>query len=337
MVTLAEIAKKAGVSTIVVSRILNGGKVYRQKKAVARAEKIRNLAAEMGYRPNLAAQSIRSGKTGNIGLLMSVQSSRSLLPSALLEGILSLTSKADLNLVLGHVSDNQLHGKDPLPKMLSTQTCDGLLVNYNADIPVELEELINNAAIPAVWMNSRHEHNCVYPDDRKAAWTLVRRLVKSGHSRIAYADYQISNTKIASHYSNAERFAGYAAAMIKAGLEPRRVDTAEELEHDGQLRHTAAWLTARDAPTAVVCYSHFTANVIVYAASRFLRKDVQKPLVFAFDSFGKRDLPLEWTQVTIPMQRMGEEAVHLLVSLLKNPETKNAPIALPFEQPEIPV
>jgi len=337
MVTLAEIAQRAGVSTIIASRVLNGGVVYKRMKSIACAEKIRGLADEMGYRPNVAAQSIRSGRLGMIGLLLSSQSFRSLLPPEILNGILSVIAGRDLHLLFGHVSDQQLSGARKLPKMLSARTCDGLLINYNADIPERLEELAAHARIPTVWMNSKHACNCIFPDDLGASKTLVKNLIAAGHTRIAYADYQIPNTRRAMHYSNAERFGGYEQTMLKHGLTPRRVDTDYIMDRNSRVSHSATWLVRKDAPTAVICYSHHTAEAISNASWRLCENSQikKRTAIFAFDAFCPDDEPYDWSVVEIPMNQMGLEATKLLLSLIKNPLQKAKPIALPFKQPVV--
>ena len=71
MVTLKTIAEKAGVSVHAVSRVLNGQNKENRPSAIARAEKIRTIARELGYRPNAAAQAMKQGAFKSIMLLMS--------------------------------------------------------------------------------------------------------------------------------------------------------------------------------------------------------------------------------------------------------------------------
>lgn len=69
-ISLKDIANAAGVSTALVSFVLNGkGKEYRVGEETA--ERIKKIAKELNYQPNLAAKSLRSGKTGTLGLVVS--------------------------------------------------------------------------------------------------------------------------------------------------------------------------------------------------------------------------------------------------------------------------
>ena len=59
--TLEDIARKAGVSTMTVSRVLKHGGTYQRRTFAERAKKIRKIADKLGYRPNSAAMAMRAG------------------------------------------------------------------------------------------------------------------------------------------------------------------------------------------------------------------------------------------------------------------------------------
>jgi DNA-binding LacI/PurR family transcriptional regulator len=228
-------------------------------------------------------------------------------------------------------------GQPKPPLLLGARTCDGLLIHYNAEIPARLEELAACARVPTVWMNSKHAHNCVYPDDFGAAQSLVTRLIAAGHRHIAYADYTRANNCPSPHYSNADRFGGYERALRRHGLAPRRLDTDHFMERPERVAHSAAWLARRDAPTAVLCYTRQTAESIAHAmrlAGGNGRRG-KRVEVFAFDAFCGDDGPYEWTALEIPMNRMGCEATRLLLALMDDPLKKAPPLALPFTLPPV--
>ena len=68
-VTIYEIAERAGVSSSTVARILRGDVRKSHRRSAETAERIRQLAPEMGYRPNLRARAFSRGRTRGIGLL----------------------------------------------------------------------------------------------------------------------------------------------------------------------------------------------------------------------------------------------------------------------------
>lgn len=69
-ISLKDIAEAAGVSTALVSFVLNG-KTKEYRVGEETAQRILKIANEMNYQPNLAAKSLRSGKTKTIGLVVS--------------------------------------------------------------------------------------------------------------------------------------------------------------------------------------------------------------------------------------------------------------------------
>lgn len=70
-ITIDDVARCAGVSTCTASRVLNGSNKGIRKDAAARAEKIFKAAEILGYQPNLAARSMVTGRTGNMGFMLS--------------------------------------------------------------------------------------------------------------------------------------------------------------------------------------------------------------------------------------------------------------------------
>ena len=63
--TIAEIAKLAGVSSAAVSRYLNNGYISDEKK-----QKIKQVIEQTGYRPSLQAQTLRTKKSKLIGIVL---------------------------------------------------------------------------------------------------------------------------------------------------------------------------------------------------------------------------------------------------------------------------
>ena len=66
--TISDIAKLAGVSSAAVSRYLNGGPLSEQKRAVIQA-----VVEQTGYSPDTAAQTLRTGKVRQVGVIVPLQ------------------------------------------------------------------------------------------------------------------------------------------------------------------------------------------------------------------------------------------------------------------------
>lgn len=95
MVTRDDVARRAGTSTAVVSYVVNDGP---RPVAPETRERVLAAVAELGYRPNAIARSLRAATSDTIGVLLPDHGLRS---SALLAGIESVTSEHDVLLVVG--------------------------------------------------------------------------------------------------------------------------------------------------------------------------------------------------------------------------------------------
>jgi LacI family transcriptional regulator len=98
--------KIAGVSKVTVSQILNGRNKEAYPSAVRRADEIRRIAASLGYRPNAAAKSVRSGRFGAVGLLLSSKPNAGVMFDVSERSILAALKERDLYLNVGDVPDD---------------------------------------------------------------------------------------------------------------------------------------------------------------------------------------------------------------------------------------
>jgi LacI family transcriptional regulator len=273
MSSLTEIARRAGVSHMTVSKVLNEGYVPRRANAIRRAEMIRRLAAEMGYRPNAFARAMRSGRFNAIAMLVNDREFQSF-PVSILHGVGDVLRERGFHLVLEHASQERLEREsDALPNILQQAASDGLLLHEVQRFPSRVLEAIHNNRIPAIWLNSKLNTDCVYFDDYAGSREATRRLIALGHRRIAYFT-QISTD--APHYSIADRQGGYAAAMIDAGLTPLPFSVARREWYlaDGYTPAAdlvMAWLRGFEPaqrPTAFVCYDTVGGAAAIAAALR---------------------------------------------------------------------
>ena len=93
--TISDIAKMAGVSSAAVSRYLNGGPLSEQKRAI-----IREVVEKTGYRPDTTAQTLRTGKVNQIGVIAPSIGSQSV--GQLTAGIASELDARNYLLLLGN-------------------------------------------------------------------------------------------------------------------------------------------------------------------------------------------------------------------------------------------
>ncbi|MEX0653439.1 MAG: LacI family DNA-binding transcriptional regulator [Phycisphaeraceae bacterium] len=333
MATVTEIAQRVGVSPQTVSRVLNGDFKGTYPKVVKRAQRIRQVAEEMGYRSNTAAQAVRSGRFAALGLLLSTTRHFSHLPGGLLQGLQEATEASDEHLTIGRVPDAKLADEGHVPKILRRWAVDGLLINYQYHLPAGMNEQIRRHRVPAVWINADLPHDCVRLDDLDAGRRLTEHLLAQGHTRIAYVDFSHGRVELpAEHYSATHRAAGYEQAMCDAGLPPRIIRPEHTLEPPHSFEHARGLLQRDDRPAAVITYSSNYAHMFAVAAmleGLTCGKDLELA-TFAeapvFPHFG-------YSPITMvePGVKLGRAAVAMLHEKINQPAAALPARKLPFE------
>ena len=263
--SVTEIARQLGVSRQLVSKVLNGGRSSAEASDRTR-RRVLKAAQRLGYRPNAAARTIATGRFNAVGLLMSQHRCQSTVFGDMLRGMHDGLAGRGIHLTVNFVDDEGLTSDDELPKILGQAMVDGLLLNYTHGIPPRMAELIRRHRLPAVWVNSKQAANCVYPDDEGAGHAAARLLLEAGHRRVAFVDLTAGLEEAGeTHYSHADRRAGYERAMAEAGLESWSVVGGRSLLHEALVAEARRVLARPDRPTALVGYSHHDADAAMQA------------------------------------------------------------------------
>lgn len=327
MPTLRHIAERVGVSAMTASVVLNGAKPG-TIVAEATRRKIEVAAAELGYKRNGSMVAARTGKFGNIALLLSTESNRSTLPQAVWNGIYDELAKHNLSLSMARLPDETLTDDGVVPKILREWMCDGILVDYTDHIPARMKQLIDAHQLPVVWINAQQEADCVFPDDLAAGIEATERLLEMGHRRITYLDFSHIADDPNVHYSAGERCEGYETVMRNAGLKPHFV-AREDVPRTPVSRDLAQLLEAQ-RPTALLCYGVAEAQTALVTAA-LLGWDVpQNVSVMTFERPNVLCAGYEITQLTVPETQVGREAVQMLMQKIEQPARRFSPRALPF-------
>ncbi len=339
VVTASDIARKVGVSQPVVSAALSGkigGSVRVGRKTSLRIQKV---ARDLGYRTNLAARAVSTGRFGSVALVLSTTGAHSTLHGDLIAGLHAQLEEARTHLIVLKMSDAQLTDPDYAPRLLTEAGSDGLLIDYTHAIPPRMMELIERHHIPAVWINSKHSADCVHPDDEGAGYEATRKLLAFGHRRIAYAEFCYLPDAHGlhpdePHYSVLDRPAGYARAMREAGLEPRIEKrcplAAGEL---GDFLAYARALLAGDAtqrPSALLGYAS-DRMIPCFTAAMMAGLKVPGDLsLVSIDSDAVPFLGTLFSTLLLPHEAVGRAAGRMMLEKLDHPGKRLPPVAVPF-------
>jgi LacI family transcriptional regulator len=320
-VTQHDIAAKLGIGQKTVSRVFTNPELVSD----ALRSRVVGIARELGYRPNTGARAMRTGRFETVVLVQSTERTASPMPEMLVIGMDEVLSGADVSLVFARLPDDQLVSDEFVPKVVRELLADGLLINYDTNIPRRLVELIHDNQLPAVWLNTRHVTATVRPDDLAAGDAATQALIDRGHRRILYADGFIDNGPWV-HYSRKDRLAGYRAAMTRAGLP----------HHEALPDHSInrmAWAGAmleRHLPTAVIGYGgDYEISPFLCAA---LRLGWSIPDQLSLVSFGPAPYFCGFDIATwlVPQLDMGRHAARQLLATMRDRSLVPQEVVLPY-------
>ena len=314
-VTLRDVAIHAGVSTAVVSYVINGGP--RPTSAVVRERVLRTIA-ELDYHPDSAARGLRGRRTHTIAFV-----TYDFLPNE------SFSSHYLGRMLTALTRELQVHGHyllmfplaigdDPAPlrTLLKSGRLDGIAIRFVQDSPHTdgLLETVFESRVPCVCLErpgaQRFGFHAVTYDDAEGARIATSHLVDLGHCRIAhmYGDMRYATAQA--------RLESYKCALIESGLE---VDDELIVGSPWNTRQasfeTHRLLDMDNPPTAIFAASDDMALGALHAA-RDRGLNVPDDLaVVGFD-----DIPLAeeltplLTTVRVPLIEMGERAAQLLAA-----------------------
>lgn len=208
MVTLAEVAKAAGVSPSTVSRIVNGTARVKDSKA----QQVRQAIEKLGYKPNAFARSLVTGASGTVGVL--TQDIASPFYNDALSGIESgLMGRGYAPLIVsGHWRSDE-DGR--AIEMLLGRRVEALIVLGGALADHELKEVARQLPVAVLGRTldlTAWGGVSLSLENRQAAQDVVTYLLDRGHRRIGF----IMGPQ--DHVDALERLAGYRAALTERGL-----------------------------------------------------------------------------------------------------------------------
>lgn len=302
--TLAQVAELAGVSLKTASRAMNG------EYGVSSATAARVLAAarSLGFRPNLLARSLASGRSSAaVGLV--VPNVADLFFGQLIGAVERTLASRDLQLVVASHHDDEV-AQRAITRALVDRRVDALLLvpapgeaSYlQADIDHGLVVVSLDRPVLGVAVDT------VIVDNRTASADAVRELIAAGHKRIGFL---ADNSKL---WTMQERLAGYRAALAEAGLEEApALMQVDCLERETAERAVAEMLAADDPPTAVFAAHNSTGREVI-RATRFAQTEL--PLV-VFDEVSDPDLLVTPPRVLRSNpERLGSTAAELALERL---------------------
>jgi LacI family transcriptional regulator len=323
MSTISDVAKRAGVSSMTVSRVINNSGYISQETR----ERVERAIAELEYVPNALARHLRFKQTNTIALILTDITNPFF--TTLARGVEDVARRNGFSVFLCNTDESEAEERTYLDILLQRQA-DGVLL-VPATGSSESVALLLARRVPLVILDRRISHggvDLVRCDSEHGAYLLTRHLIELGHRRIAL----VSGPRAVS--TAVDRANGYARALGEAGLEiDEQLMCYGEFTPEAGYELTEQILRIVPAPTALFAAN----NLMAFGAFRAIRtaglRIPQDISLVTFDDLPEQ-LNLEpfLTAVYQPAYELGQRAAELLLQRLASegpPDIQE--IVLPIE------
>ncbi|MDD6309126.1 MAG: LacI family DNA-binding transcriptional regulator [Clostridia bacterium] len=307
-ITIHDIAKKANVSPATVSYVINDRPGVSEKMR----NRIRKIIEENGYNPNLSSRKLVLNKSFNIHIVMgsAFASFDNLFYNTAIKSMMEVCMHKGYNLVLSSTEDYE---KSPLKRAILQKDVDGVIFLQDVVHCAVSEQ--QKRKIPYVVLDAHEKsakHNSVYCDYEEAAYQAVKYLISMGHRKIGFAGMK----SIAEFYESSCR--GYRRALSEEGVipEPEWMHGGED-ENESIAVCAAVMGEKSRKITAVLCATDVIAVTLM---KHFRQIGISVPDDISV--CGMDDVLIaqyctpSLTTIEIDKRKMGEEAIHLLISMI---------------------
>ena len=305
--TIKEVAEIAGVSSAAVSRYLNGGSLSAKKR-----EAIRKAIEATGYRPSLAARSMRIGKVDQIGVIVPKIYSGSV--TQVLEGIAETIQDKGYVTILGNAQRDDTKELEYL-RLMEANHVSGVILMGTTLTPIK-EDALSNFPLPLVVTGQNFPGlPCVYHDDFHAVYDLTKRIIKRGRKKLGYIGVTDKDVQ-----AGLARRRGAEEAMRDEGMDAARLHKAIG-DFDAESGYALMKQMLRRHPKidGVICATDtiaLGAAKLLHEAGRVIGKDIS--IAGVGDSWENDYLQIGLTTANLYYRLCGMEAAKMLLERIEN-------------------
>jgi LacI family transcriptional regulator len=309
VVTILDVARAAGVSKSTVSRVLDE---RLPRSTSATAERVRQVAAELGYIRDPLAAGLRRSGTSTVGVI--VPRLTDTVMAMLYEEIARASGARGLFAIVATTED------DPDAERIAVQSLqrrrvDGLiLTTARLDAPPEPERPVPHVLA----LRTDGVSSASVGDDRLGAHLATRHLVDLGHRRIAL----VGGPRYASSARNRQE--GFRNALAESGVPvDESLIAGDSFSMEAGEAAGRTLLDRPDRPTAVFAVNDNTAIGVMAAAHALgLRIPDDLSLVGYNDIPVVSRLPVPLTTVRVPFHQVAAGALELLLEAGRDPSPR---------------
>jgi len=329
-VRLKDIAAACGVSTTVVSKVVNGG-----SSTVAMSEQTRQRVLEaakrLGYVRNGASIALRGQRFQTVGLIMGGAEENYFLPQNMLAGLTQALAERHYTCTLAWagnwLTDEAPDADTPGLPMLKNKLVDALVIAAVDDPTPLVQQTVDRLSVPVLWLHREAQHNCVAYDEGGAVDLLVDHLAGRGVDAITYLDHNGSRTET---FSVRARLAAFHSACNRHGIKPRLVNE-QRVERRDRARQFRGWLASTDRTRGVITDSATSAQICLDVAIADGHRVPDDLALATFDNGDRYDAnaaPI--TAAIAPERSLGTTVAEVLTDLIEQPNQRIDSRRLPY-------
>jgi DNA-binding LacI/PurR family transcriptional regulator len=320
MVTLKEIAEKAGVSIGTVSKVLNN-RIGKQNFGPECIQRIKRTARQLGYIPNYHARSLKSGKSHTIGLLLGggIELPWNEYWAALIGGMMAGARQHNYHFININESNGETPSQTAL-RFLQEQRIDALVLprlsSFNADL-----KLFSGQEFPIVTVLNQEETGfpSITVDECSGIAFLTEHLRSLGHTNLLWVGPETQNNT-----SALNRFKGFESVCTEQGIDHSEVffpslsydkPWSWERAVNDPYRSVADHMSDFNPATGIVCYNDASAAAVYRLCAENNISIPESKSVAAFDDGTAQFLLPPCTSAGHMLKEIGQRAAEIAVEM----------------------
>lgn len=320
--TAREIASRCGVSIATVSRVLNANFSNGFSVRKELRNRIKKVADDLGYRPNIAAKYLSQQQTKVVGILgcNTVFGWPSNIYQPTIEAVVRYLQNREYDVCFA--VPNLARDKTELPPW----RVDGVIVLQECS--QETIEQMEKIQLPYVIVNGVGGSSCpsVIPDDVEATHKAIDHLLELGHRRIAYAGPTSEHRQ---HASISLRHDTFISKLKEKGLD---ILSGHDANFNSGLDFLVSAVLKQKA-TAILTYDHVVSMKILHDAHLLNIEIPRQVSLICFNDEYLCDMVMPpLTTIGVPAGKMGEIAAEALFKLMTSAEEDRIPECFKVQQ-----
>ena len=322
VLSIIDIAKQLNVSQSTVSFILNG-KSKERRISDQTTEKVLKFIEEVGYKPNLLARSLRTGKTNIIGLMVESISNPFF---ANVARLIEENAYKNGYKILYCSTENDPAKARELMQMFKDRHVDGYIITPTEGIKDDIDKLVNGGA-PVILFDRCFENGIndyVILDNFQSTYNAVKHLIEQGYTEIGFITINSLQSQMQA------RLHGYEKAADDNGLNHYVKEVGFNLDDDNIVEHIVDFLKRKKKLDAIIFATNYL-GINGLKAIREMRLSIPSDIaVISFDDHVAFELHTPAiTCIAQPIKAMSVQLINILMHKLASKNVIHYKVTLP--------